>query len=83
MLHALGVPRDRVEFAAGDGDLVGLWCAVDRLGGVCGRAGLHYFLTRPHHHLAWRSPAEVLGERDGIERVRATVALEMSIAARG
>jgi hypothetical protein len=80
MLQDLGVPREDPKTGGPRGDLVGLWCTLDRLGSLCGRAGLHYFLTRPHHHLAWRSPADVLAEDGGVERVRFVVTLEMSVA---
>ena len=81
-LQTLGVPRETLDAAHRDGDIVDLWCAMEQLGGICGRAGMHYFLTRPHHQLAWRSPAEVLEWPGGVLQVRNAVTLELAASRR-
>jgi hypothetical protein len=80
ILQDLGVPSHHAGIAAQRDDVVVLSCALDRLGALCGRRGLSYFLTRPHPHLAWQSPAEVLGGTDGVSRVRSTVEFELRFA---
>jgi hypothetical protein len=80
MLQDLGVPSDHAGVAAELDDVVVLSCALDRLGSLCGRRGLSYFLTRPHLHLAWQSPAQALGDADGVSRVRSAVEFELRFA---
>ena len=75
-LQTLGVPPETLDAAHRDGDIVDLWCTLEQLGGICGRAGLHYFLTRPHHQLAWQSPVEPSYGR--CVAVRNTVMLELA-----
>lgn len=80
MLQDLGGPSDHAGIAAQRDDVVVLSCALDRLGALCGRRGIAYFLTRPHPQLAWQSPAHVLGGADGVSRVRSAVEFELRFA---
>ena len=57
-------------------------CALDELGFICGRAGLHWFLTRPCSALGWRTPAETLAVPGGAEMVMAAIELELRCSRR-
>jgi hypothetical protein len=77
-LHRLGVPWDYLTEALDHGgDLVHLLCKLEELGFLCGRAGLHWFLTNPCAALGWRTPANALARSGGIEEVERAISQEL------
>jgi hypothetical protein len=77
-LYELGVPWDNMARSQGlSPDLTRLLCSLDQLGSTCGRAGVHWFLTRTHLELGGRRPADVVGDPDGVDRIQRVVELEL------
>ena len=80
LLH-LGVPAKRIPETADEVDLVGLVCSLDRLFAAgCGNTGVRWFLRTPVAALEGRSPAELICEPHGVERIRRLVAREVELS---
>jgi hypothetical protein len=80
--EGLGVP-DTVLDRGCDCEWRGLEAELDRFSAYgYGTATQRRFLYTPHPHLMWATPAEVLGENNGIERVRTALRCTLDAADR-
>jgi hypothetical protein len=80
LIH-LGVPSRRIPAGGDEADLVGLVCSLGRLFATgCGHAGVKWFLGEPDPELGGRTPAELIDEPNGIDRIRRLVAREVEVS---
>lgn len=69
----LGVPDEKLPVEARP-ELIGLVCTLDRLFGAgVSRIGLKRMLREPNAELGGCTPADLMGDAEGIERVRSAV----------
>jgi hypothetical protein len=78
----LGVPQEHLPCDPA-ADVVGLVCTLDRLFATgCGHAGVKGFLRTPEVELGGKTPTEVLGQPNGVERIRWLIGRQIQLSHR-